>query len=106
MLLNLSKALEDDSHTREIRQRFLDFVRPNSGQEHSDMGRDIQLFITEVIGESSRVVKTLKACNHSIIAPAILQLKKNICPQLMFKDGGKRSLKEKMNLIYFKEPGQ
>jgi hypothetical protein len=88
LLLNLGKALEDDQHIQEIRKRFFDFVRPNSGQEHSDISRDIQRFISEVIGEGSRVVRTLKACNHSIIAPAILQLKKNICPQLMFKDGG------------------
>ena len=59
--------------------------RPNSQEEHGEVSRDIFRFLSEVIGENTRVVRTLKACNHGIIAPSILQLRKNICPHLMFK---------------------
>jgi len=87
VLLTLARALEDKDHLDGIQNRFFDYVRPNAGQERADIARDIQQFITEVLGDSP-ITRTLKACNQGIIAPAVLQLKKNICPQLMFKDGG------------------
>lgn len=40
------------------------------------------------IGEDTGLVRVLKACNQSIIAPSIIELKLVICPKLPFKDAG------------------
>jgi hypothetical protein len=93
LLINLTRVLEDDSsnnsRTDQIEQRFYDFIRQDSGTERGDIARDVLRFIQEVIGEDTRVIRTLKACNQGIIAPAVMQLRMNICPHLKFKDGGK-----------------
>lgn len=40
------------------------------------------------IGEDASLVRVLKACNQSIIAPTIIELKLVVCPTLPFKDAG------------------
>lgn len=45
-------------------------------------------FLTEVLRDDSVTGKILKACNQSIIAPAVIELTLNVSPLLSFKDGG------------------
>lgn len=53
--------------------------------------KKIQLFLQEVVGPESSVVKVLKACNQSIIAPVIIQLRiRFFTGELLFKDHGKK----------------
>lgn len=44
--------------------------------------------MNDVLGPDSPTVRVFKACNQSIIAPAVIELTLNTQPKVMFKDGG------------------
>ncbi|KAL0490307.1 methyltransferase-like protein [Acrasis kona] len=48
--------------------------------------KSIQNFLTRNFGNNGRVVKVLKACNQSIIAPPVTQLKKLLLDKIDYKD--------------------
>eukprot|EP01119_Soliformovum_irregulare_P022194 TRINITY_DN7543_c0_g1_i4.p1 TRINITY_DN7543_c0_g1~~TRINITY_DN7543_c0_g1_i4.p1 ORF type:complete len:155 (-),score=21.16 TRINITY_DN7543_c0_g1_i4:43-507(-) len=61
------------------------------GKELGGMGetpKAVQAFLEQIVKEESPVVQVLKACNQSIIAPFVMELRLNLCKDVPFKDGG------------------
>lgn len=81
-LLTLSSALGDSIERREtMNYRFVEFFG-RSG----DASVFLLDFLDKVVGGESSVVKVLKACNQSILAPGILKLKFGVGNHYPFKD--------------------
>eukprot|EP01102_Stenamoeba_stenopodia_P021149 TRINITY_DN8444_c0_g1_i1.p1 TRINITY_DN8444_c0_g1~~TRINITY_DN8444_c0_g1_i1.p1 ORF type:complete len:307 (+),score=57.34 TRINITY_DN8444_c0_g1_i1:213-1133(+) len=76
----LADQLGEDSTA--IREEFGKMVKDNGGDTAGPFGN----FLNRHMGDNSTVVKVLKACNQSIIAPSVVRLKLSIAPRLPFKD--------------------
>jgi len=76
----LADQLGEDSTA--IREEFGKMVKENGGDTAGPFGN----FLNRHMGDNSTVVKVLKACNQSIIAPTVVRLKLSIAPRLPFKD--------------------
>lgn len=88
VIICLAELVEEKDKVEEIRQRFSQYVTTSETGETGDLPKSIQLFLKEVVTEDTKVVKILKACNQSIIAPFVLQLRLSLCAEMPFKDGG------------------
>jgi len=81
-LLTLSLALGDSIERQEtLKERFVEFFGRNG-----DASVFLLEFLDKVVGGDSAVVKVLKACNQSILAPGVLKLKFGVGNHFPFKD--------------------
>jgi len=81
IIVTLSKWLGDSQEQQEsISTKYASFF--GSG----DPSLSLNEFIEHVVGVDSNVVKVLKACNQSILAPGVLKLKVAVGNQFPFKD--------------------
>jgi len=81
IILTLSKWLGDSQEQQEsISTKYASFFGTG------DPSLSLNEFIEHVVGVDSSVVKVLKACNQSILAPGVLKLKVAVGNQFPFKD--------------------
>eukprot|EP01113_Clastostelium_recurvatum_P024144 TRINITY_DN2881_c0_g1_i1.p1 TRINITY_DN2881_c0_g1~~TRINITY_DN2881_c0_g1_i1.p1 ORF type:complete len:1624 (-),score=446.89 TRINITY_DN2881_c0_g1_i1:45-4916(-) len=88
IIISLWTLLEDHVDAEEVTQKYTQHIPPEQDAASRDLTRDISLFLTEVAGRDSRLVRALKACNQAIIAPAVIELTLNVCAKLPFQDAG------------------
>eukprot|EP00027_Filamoeba_sp_ATCC50430_P006043 CAMPEP_0168557480 /NCGR_PEP_ID=MMETSP0413-20121227/9450_1 /TAXON_ID=136452 /ORGANISM="Filamoeba nolandi, Strain NC-AS-23-1" /LENGTH=391 /DNA_ID=CAMNT_0008588519 /DNA_START=136 /DNA_END=1311 /DNA_ORIENTATION=+ len=87
VLLQLARILEPEKE-ESIQKNFPTYLQKANSIPGMDVSKDVVAFLRDVVGADSHIVNILKACNQSIIAPLVTQLRLEICPQLKFKDGG------------------
>jgi len=80
ILLVLANQLGEDEQV--IQEQYNTYVKDNAG----DIPGPLNRFLKNVMGEENKVVKVLKACNQSILAPAVVRLKLKIAKKLPYKD--------------------
>mmetsp|Transcript_40864 Transcript_40864/g.102916 ORF Transcript_40864/g.102916 Transcript_40864/m.102916 type:complete len:330 (-) Transcript_40864:183-1172(-) len=84
ILLLLARELEPSSEGV-IAEKFhsLHLEEPHFG---GDISGFLGVFLRTHLGNDSHIVRVLKVCNQSVIAPAVLRLKKTIASKYPFKD--------------------
>lgn len=85
IITQLTSILKNPEESDRIRVEYKKYVNFDFGEFGA---KKIGQFLQEVLGPENEIVKIFKACNQSIIAPAIIQLVK-MCNQIKFKDFGK-----------------
>jgi len=81
IILTLSVHLgEHKDKQRHIESKFPEYFGPG------DTSVALRDYMEQVIGDDSKVISVLKACNQSILAPGVLKLKFTVGNQFPFKD--------------------
>jgi len=88
VLVTLASLLESQTKAKKIQELFYQYIPRAADPDDRDISRELNRFLHEVVGEETPTVRVLKACNQSIIAPAVTELTLNIQKQVPFKDGG------------------
>jgi len=79
-LVAVARKVDGIELALKIEERFQDYV-----QEGRDTIKQLHLFIKEIVGEQTKLVQILKACNQSIIAPVLIYLTNSLEGILSFK---------------------
>lgn len=58
----------------------------DSSNPRIDVGKRVLEFLVEVVGDDKKMIRILKACTQSIIAPAVVRLKSVMVRQFPYKD--------------------
>jgi len=75
--IHLGEPREQQKH---IESKFNEFFGPG------DTSVALREYMEQVVGDGSKVIAVLKACNQSILAPGVLKLKFSVGNQFPFKD--------------------
>jgi len=84
VLMVFCNQLETKETLLRMKENFSVYFDPS--KNNIDVSRRLQDFLMEIVGENCRVIKLLKSCNQSIIAPAVIRLKGVVGNQFPFKD--------------------
>lgn len=91
VLSDVAAAIVGRDLADKLEQRYSTFVT-GKDNETGSFSRQLAKLTNDVFAQGSNgcedhpVMKTLKAVNQSIIAPAVIELRLSICPSLPFKD--------------------
>jgi len=88
VLSALATLLESVEKAHKIQELYYRYVPKTIDTNDRDISRELNRFLNEVVEENSPTLRILKACNQSIIAPAVIELTLNVQKRLQFKDGG------------------
>jgi len=91
VLVTLARQLDSEDLVNKITSSFGQYFLPNT---NTDLSRWVMDFLLQVVGEDTNTVRVLKACNQSVLAPAVLRLKSVVGSYFPYKDvrGGWRLL--------------
>ncbi len=73
ILLTLANATESEELIKKMKLESPNYFQ--SSNPNTDVSKRLLEFLQEVVGEDSKLVKILKCCNQSTIAPAVIRLK-------------------------------
>lgn len=81
-LIQLSEKLGEPELTKEVTQKFSQFIKDGTG----DTARQLARFLESVIKENSKLAGVLKSINQSIIATPFIILKRAFPQHMQFED--------------------
>eukprot|EP01094_Clydonella_sp_ATCC50884_P022463 TRINITY_DN5161_c0_g1_i1.p1 TRINITY_DN5161_c0_g1~~TRINITY_DN5161_c0_g1_i1.p1 ORF type:complete len:323 (+),score=78.84 TRINITY_DN5161_c0_g1_i1:286-1254(+) len=79
----LSRLLGEEDMEKAINDRYYEYVRED-GQ--GDVSQQLLRFLSEVVGDNSRLGAVLRACHQKMVFPGFYSIKNNIFERLPFKD--------------------
>jgi hypothetical protein len=84
ILLTLATACESTQLVENMQQQVPTYFGDDN--PNGDVSKRLLEYLQQVVGEQSKTVKILKACNQSIIAPAVYRLKSVAAEAFPYKD--------------------
>eukprot|EP01118_Nematostelium_gracile_P001895 TRINITY_DN11961_c0_g1_i1.p1 TRINITY_DN11961_c0_g1~~TRINITY_DN11961_c0_g1_i1.p1 ORF type:complete len:349 (-),score=49.38 TRINITY_DN11961_c0_g1_i1:36-1082(-) len=87
VLVTLVSLLESQDMTQKVKDSYYKYIPHSVDNNDKDISAELKRFLNEVLGEISPTVRVLKACNQSIIAPAVTQMWKQLNNTMLLRDG-------------------
>jgi hypothetical protein len=82
LLLSLSSHVDPDEVTAAVNQHFSQYFDTIT----QDISKKLMAFLVSVMGNNSKTVRILKACNQSIIASSVVRLKRDLGQEFPYFD--------------------